>query len=247
MDPIGLELVTWKMSIVLLIMRYSKEIKNLAVKYRLGGKMYPEINDLLKLKVPKATMSFWFKKLELPSKTQEIIKNNISKKLVSARKKSVMVRNTNREKYLKNLNLKNVVLANKITNSEVAKIALAMLCLGEASKSKSKSGFYLGNSDYRIIVLFIKLLKICFEINDSKFRFTIQCRADQDILELEKYWRKVVKMPFGQFYKPRVDSRTKGKPTLDKKYKGVLRVDYIDKKTQLDLESLADMIYNRLS
>ncbi len=57
---------------------------------------------------------------------------------------------------------------------------------------------------------------------------------------------KITGIPKRLFYKTRIDSRTVGKPTLKKDYKGVLRVDYFDTKVQLDLESLADLIYNRL-
>jgi hypothetical protein len=57
---------------------------------------------------------------------------------------------------------------------------------------------------------------------------------------------RVVMVPFGQFYKTRIDARSIGKPTKKVGYKGVLKVDYMDTKVQLELESLASMIYNQL-
>ena len=83
----------------------------------------------------------------------------------------------------------NKPISNKIHDTNIAKIALAMLCLGEASKwSFSHRGFCLGSSDYRIITLFLKLLRICFrDFNITKIRCTVQCRADQNIIELQKY------------------------------------------------------------
>jgi len=56
----------------------------------------------------------------------------------------------------------------------------------------------------------------------------------------------ITHIPSSQFYKPLIDNRTKGKPTLNKNYMGVLRVDYFDRKIQLELESLAKLIYNQL-
>ena len=122
-----------------------------------------------------------------------------------------------------------------------------MLCLGEASKyGGGSSSFSLGSSDRRIVVLFLKLLKKCFDFNLEKVRCTVQCRADQDTERLEKYWRKVVGVPKRLFYKPLVDPRTRGKPTRKSNYRGVLKVDYFSTRVQLELESLADLVYNQV-
>jgi len=218
-----------------------------AIKCRMEGKTYQEINEVLGKRIPKATYTYWFKNISIPLENQEKLRVSIDKKLIVARQKAVNSNKVKRGKYLASLDQINSPISKRIDDQEVAKIALAMLCLGEASKSVSSSGFCLGNSDPRIIVLFIKLLKYSFPTDQTKFRFTIQCRADQSTEELEKYWRKVVGIEVGQFYKARIDPRTIGKPTLDKEYKGVLRVDYIDRKIQLELESLANMIYNHVA
>ncbi|MBI4079144.1 MAG: hypothetical protein HY429_02505 [Candidatus Levybacteria bacterium] len=81
----------------------------------------------------------------------------------------------------------------------------------------------------------------------EKIRCTVQCRADQDIIVLEKFWLDVTKIPRRLFYKAQIDPRTRGKPTKKKDYKGVLRIDYFDTKVQLELESLAQLVYNEMS
>jgi hypothetical protein len=63
---------------------------------------------------------------------------------------------------------------------------------------------------------------------------------------LVKYWRQITKVPESLFCKSRIDPRTAGKPTKNKDYMGILVVDYYDRKIQLRLESLADMVYNQL-
>jgi len=229
----------------LIMNNYSVKDIEMAKELRLKGKTYSEISKELKLIIPKGTFSYWFKGLVLSSDVQDKLSANIAKKLKVARVKAVEANMEIRKKFRFSINEVNLPLSKRIVDPTIAKIALAMLCLGEASKSTSRSGFYLGNSDQRIIVLFMKLLRVCFPINDSKFRFTIQCRADQDIEKLERYWRKVVGVADGQFYKTRIDPRTLGKPTINMDYKGVLRVDYIDKKVQLELESLANLLYNQ--
>lgn len=122
-----------------------------------------------------------------------------------------------------------------------------MLCLGEARKYNSKtSSFYLGSSDPKIIIIFLAFLKICFDFKLEKVRCTVQCRADQNIEELEKYWMGITKIPKSLFYKAQIDPRTIGKPTKKIDYKGVLRVNYLDTKVQLELESLSKLLYNKL-
>lgn len=227
-------------------MRYPKDVVDKAINLRMLGNTSAKINRILGLKVPKSTYAGWFKNIVLTIKAKKRISNETRLKLDKARVLAVAKNKLIRSKFLDSLDTINFDIANTIQDSNVAKIALSMLCLGEASKFKNGSSFSLGNTDPRIILLFIRLLRKCFDIDSSKFRCTVMCRADQDKAELEKYWKNVTGIPEKQFYKTRVDSRTIGKKTLRSDYKGVLRVDYFDTKIQLELESLAELIYNRV-
>ncbi|MDP1743911.1 MAG: hypothetical protein Q8L51_03975 [Candidatus Amesbacteria bacterium] len=228
-------------------MRYSDILITKIRKLRHKGKTYGEINILLNIKLAKSTLHWICRNTPLPNTyLKKITKLNI-KNLGIARATAAVVRKIKREELLKHLQSTNLPISLKINDKKTAKIALAMLCLGEASKSHRGSVFCLGNTDHRIIELFLKLLQICFDDFDiNKIRCTVMCRADQDIESLEKYWLNVIKIPKTQFYKTTIDPRTIGKPTKQKEYKGVLRVDYFDFKTQLDLESLAQLTYNEV-
>ncbi|MDO8487889.1 MAG: hypothetical protein Q7S31_01055 [bacterium] len=225
--------------------KYSNSVRNKVRQLRSQGKTYGEIQGLIGRRFPKSTLSEWCKYTSLPTDHWErISKLNISN-LEKARKLGVEMNLLKRSRMFKEFENTNTPIALTISNKKTAKIALAMLCLGEASKSGGKSAFCLGSSDQRIITLFLKLLQVCFkEFDFRKIRCTVQCRADQDTETLETYWQKITKTPPSQFYKTRIDPRTKGKPTLKNDYKGVLRVDYLNAKTRLELESLADLIYN---
>lgn len=227
-------------------MRYPKDVVDKAINLRMLGNTSAKINRILGLKVPKSTYAGWFKNIVLTIKAKKRISNETRLKLDKARVLAVAKNKLIRSKFLDSLDTINFDIANTIQDSNVAKIALSMLCLGEASKFKNGSAFSLGNTDPRIILLFIRLLRKCFDIDSSKFRCTVMCRADQNKAELENYWKNVTGIPEKQFYKTRVDSRTIGKKTLRSDYKGVLRVDYFDTKIQLELESLAELIYNRV-
>lgn len=228
--------------------RYPKTLIDEARKLRSEGKTYGEIRSSLKQQIPKSTLSFWCKNVILPinylEKIADLNINNLNRGRVIA----LQVNRGRREKYLRNIDSKNLPIAKKIHGKDNAKIALAMLCLGEAAKYNPKGGaaFYFGNSNPTIILTYLALLRQSCDFNSEKLRCTIQCRADQDTRELEAYWIALTKIPKHLFYKTRIDSRTIGKPTRKLDYKGVLRIDYLDNNVRLELESLSRMIYNQL-
>lgn len=227
-------------------MKYSVKIINKVQELRRLGNTYGEIKKILNISIPKSTLSEWCKNVVLPSwYTSRIKKLNLNN-LSRGRQIALEINKIKRDIFIKEINKNNLLIAKGIKNIKTAKIALSMLCLGEASKynRKTRSCFSLGNSDPRIIVLFLSLLKYCFKFDINKVRCTVQCRADQNTVTLENYWREITNIPQKLFYKTRIDPRTIGKPTNKSSYKGVLKVDYFDTKIQLDLESLANLIYN---
>ncbi len=226
---------------------YSEALKLEAKKLRMLGKTYFEINSIFKTSIPKSTLRSWFYGVPLPTNYKNRIvqlnKEHLSKVRISATNSNRI----KRIKFLEALDINNFEVSKEIFNINTAKIALSMLCLGEASKSTTTSPFYLGNSNPKIIILFIKLLKAVYPIDMNKFRCTVQCRADQNQEDLKKYWQGICGIPLKQFYKTRIDSRSIGKPTAKSGYHGVLKIDYLDSKVQLDLESLSNLVYNNVA
>lgn len=227
--------------------RYPREIIDKVRKLRSLGKTYGEIRKDVRSSIPKSTLSDWCKNVKLPKKYIERLAILNKQNLDKGRRMGLEMSKIKREEFFQILRKKNSLIAKKIEEKDVAKMALAMLCLGEASKYKPGRSFNLSNSDHRIITLFIELLKTCFDFNLEKVRCTVQCRADQDTKKLEKYWMNITGIPKRLFYKSRIDPRTKGKPTKKKDYMGVLRVDYLNSAVQHDLESLGDLLYNFVS
>lgn len=227
-------------------MRYSEITIDLAKKLRGRGKTYGEINEYLNLKIPKSTLNFWCKNVPLPKNYAKRMRKLNVVNFGKARNIAIKMNKIKREEFLEKIRQTNLPIANKIMDMGTAKVALAMLCLGEASKY-GNSAFYLGNSDPKIITLFVELLIHCYNIDINKIRCTVQCRADQDTQKLEKYWQKITGIPKNNFYKTRIDPRTIGKPTQKPNYKGVLRVNYSNSYVQQELESLSNLIYNIVS
>lgn len=227
--------------------RYAEPLKQEIRSLRSLGYTYGEISRFINKNIPKSSLADICKHVKLPDEYQSKIANLNSSNLDKGRKTAFELNKVRRLKYLKSIRLENEGIAPGIQHLITGKIALAMLCLGEASKSYSKSQcFTLGSSDYRIIVIFLELLKKYYNFKIEKIRCTVQCRADQDTQVLEEYWSRVSQIPRTSFYRARIDPRTVGKPTLNNDYKGVLRVDYLDRNVQLQLESLAQLVYTQL-
>lgn len=226
--------------------RYSKSLINKAIELRSQGLTYSEISHSLHQIIPKGTYNSWFKNMTLPSHYYKKIKDLNRNHLKNSRLLAIEVNKKKRKVYLEKIDKNNLNTSILINDIQTAKIALSTLCLGEASKYKASKSFSLGNSDPRIIYIFLSLLKKCFDFNIEKVRCTVQCRADQNTQELERYWQEQTGIPKRLFYKTRIDPRTIGKKTKKKDYMGVLRVNYIDTKVQLELESLSNLVYNQL-
>lgn len=215
------------------------KIKQKVIELRQKGKTYGEIQSDLGITIPKGTLSYWCKKIVLPPEYKErvsrLMAEGLNKSRASALARKQQIREENQELLIK----KHQHIGKVFENKQVALVALAMLCLGEGSKN---SDLYLGNSDPRIIKLFISLLKKCFVFDIEKVRCTVQCRADQNIQELENYWSRVSGIPKRLFYKTRVDPRTLGKKTTRSGYMGVLRVDYMNREVQKTLMVLYNLL-----
>lgn len=215
------------------------DIKQRVIKLRREGKTYGEIQAVLGRKIAKSTLSYWCKRVKLPESYHERVSRLLADGLNRSRAAALAKKQEIKEKHIEELRRKYGYLKEKMKDKDVALVGLTMLCLGEAGKSQS---LYLGSSDARIIKLFLGLLKRCFDFDIEKTRGMIMCRADQNIQELEEYWQKVSGIPKRLFYKTRIDSRTIGKKTLNKDYRGVLRVDYYDAKVQKELKVLYNLL-----
>ena len=218
------------------------ELKESAIKLRKRGKTYSEIQNSLNATIPKSTLSYWCNGIKLPERYQKRIQKIVLNNAEKGRAIALIVNRVKREKYLKSIADRNKYLTTALKNKDTAKIALAVLYLGEGSKGQ-RGSLMFGNSDPFIIDLFLHLLRYCYDINESKFRCTLQCRADQNIKRLEKFWSQITKIPLSQFYKARVDPRTIGKPSKKLDYKGVCRIDYFSAELFIEIKQIAKIIH----
>lgn len=218
------------------------ELREKFNRLRRAGKTYSEILKILKVSVPKGTLSCWSSRIIIPEQSLKLLETARKHALVKAQKVSLETRRKKHQDFLQLLKLKNKYLLRKI-NKDVSKLMLSILYLGEGSKYSARSGLALGSSDPGIIQLFIKLLKECYGKNADQLRCWLAYRADQNLNVLKKFWSNISDIPIKQFYDTKPDPRSIGKKTLKSDYKGVCVVSCLKStKIQLELETISRLI-----
>ncbi|MDD2657639.1 MAG: hypothetical protein PHD04_03205 [Candidatus Pacebacteria bacterium] len=206
---------------------------------RQKGKTYSEIMSLLKTVIPKSTLSYWCRNITVPTSYHSKVKKLNAYNLAAGRKISSNNRKEARKSFLENVDVKNNKLLESFSKDiDSRKIALVILYLGEGSKT-ARGSLMFGNSDPAVVSMFVNLMRECYKLDERKFRCTLQCRADQDIEKLEKFWSKTTKISRELFYTARVDKRSFGQISEKRDYKGVCRIDYFSSAIDLELKRLA--------
>ncbi len=229
-------------------MGYPEQVKKTARKLRAKGKTFSEIKKQLGLKIPKSTVSDWCSDVKLPKWYSKKLALLNTTSLNKAQKMSLVSNQIKRERFIKEIRIKNKEIIKQVTsNANSLKVLLAFLYLGEGAKWKSHRGLMLGSSNPIIINLYINLLKKCYGIMPNKLKCRISYRADQNIKELENYWSRITSVPSQNFYKTKPDPRTIGKITKNKDYKGVCVVTCAGTDIQLELEEIVKIISRAIS
>lgn len=202
---------------------YDKKI--LAVKLRKEGLSIGIIES--QLKIPRSTLSGWFKNIELTEKQKLKLEKGRKEGLIKARKNAVLWHNTQKERRLIQAEKEALSILKGIDtkNKHTLNLALAMLYLGEGSKKAEEVS--MGNSDPLLLKIFINILKTNYNIDAGRIRCELYLRADQDPLKIKKFWSKELSLPIDNFKYFHIDHRTDNSKTYPD-YKGVCMVRYGD-------------------
>lgn len=200
-----------------MIHRTTKE-KEEAIKLRKSGKSLRFIES--RLNIPKSTLNGWFRGLILSKSASNRIEAKRLRLLSQGRVKAVKWHNLQKSNRLKLAYQEATKLLYKIQNKDqsIIELALSLLYLGEGSKKQV--GLALGNSDPLILQFYILILRNIYQIPLTKLRAELHLRADQNAVQLIRYWSKQLDLPIQNFYTVTHDYRTEGKPTYSS-YHGV--------------------------
>ena len=163
---------------------------------RENGNSIREIEKILK--IPRSTLSGWFKNIKLTKEQKSKLNKNWQNALDYARKKAVVWHNKQKEIRIREAQNEAINTLKNIDKNDnyILELALAMLYLGEGAKSNGTS---MGNSNPLILKFFIKSIKTLFNIDKSDIMCDLHLRSDQNIKETILYWSNELDIPKIQF------------------------------------------------
>ena len=161
------------------------DLKPRAIKMRENGASIRKVEKLLK--IPRSTLSGWFRSIELTKNQKRKLNNNWLNALNNARKKAVLWHNHQKELRIKAAQREAMEILNRIntTDNHIIELAIAMLYLGEGSKTQTTS---MANSNSLIIQFFIKSLEKIYKINKNTLKYELHLRSNQNELQAIDYW-----------------------------------------------------------
>jgi hypothetical protein len=171
------------------------------------------------LRIPKSTLSVWFRGIKLDEKKKGRLHQKWRDSLIIAREKAAIWHNQQKELRMKEAEQSAEVTVSEldIDNFPLQELAVAMLYLGEGVKANTTC---IANSNPLILRFFLKSLWRLYSIDPSKVKCELHLRADQDAEVMKLYWSNELQIPVVNFTSVSFDKRTLNRPTYDS-YKGV--------------------------
>lgn len=187
------------------------DLKPKARKMRKKGNSLRSIEE--ELGIPRSTLSGWFKGLELTKAQKERLKKNKLRALERAREKAKSWHRNEKRKRIKKLHNEADKVLNDIDSSDgsIHELALALLYLGEGSKSDKETS--LSSTSPDILRFFIFGLKKLYNVRTEDFNCDLRLRMDQDKDKETDYWMNELDFPRKNFSKVYYDKRTTGSKT----------------------------------
>jgi len=120
-----------------------------------------------------------------------------------------------------------------------------MLYWAEGVKS-GQSTVDLANSDQRMIVLFLRVLREIYRVNEGRLRVLLYCYQNQDVSRLIRFWSGLLNIPKHQFIKPYV-RRDFDLNKTNRMPHGLVHIRYNDKRLYSQILEDIDIIVSDLS
>lgn len=186
-------------------MRWTLDVKAKARKMRLEGSTYSEITR--ECGVVKSTLCEWFKGLPYPNHPYF---TNRKEWMAEIRKLSLGVRRKNREKRLVELKEEMKMKVEELDYVGIGhkRAILSMLYWAEGCK---EGIVQFVNVDPRLMLLFLTLLRECYEIDESKLRVRLHLHYYHRAGKVINFWSELLNIPKNKFGKIYWKKRSKEK------------------------------------
>lgn len=180
--------------------------KNKALKLRLKGRSYSEINQIFG--IPKSTLSGWFTDLELPESARERIKKRVYEKSIKGLIKRNKLQTHLAEKRARELRGNAKKEIGKISRQNLFVIGIALYWaegykrpIVKNGKVKTFHSVSLTNSDPYLVKVFLRFLREICRVPEEKITADIRIYQHQNENYLLKFWSKITNIPINSFKK----------------------------------------------
>ena len=204
--------------------------KQKARKLRAKGYTIARISAMLG--VAKSSVSLWVR----DQKLSDYAKKRITAVSDQARLKAIQNRKMQRHKLESDImqRLELEIHQMELYCNPFSKLACALLFWAEGGKTDRSLMFM--NSDPHMIRAFLKLLRLSFELDESKFRVCLHLHSYHNKAKQTRYWAEITSIPVKQFIKPYSKKNT-GKRKKEG-YQGCASLRYHDYKVAMELKLL---------
>lgn len=175
--------------------------KSEAIKLRLGGKSYGEIQKLLNIS-SKGTLSYWFRNLNLPIKAKKIL----AKKVFNIQKRGLLEFNKRRTALIKEENQRILIQAQKeiprLSRKDLLILGTA-LYWGEGTTREKQRGYQriaFSNSDPEMVKVFMAYLRKVLEVKEDKIKAEIHTYPNLSKERATRFWSINTGLPTKRFY-----------------------------------------------
>ncbi len=219
---------------------HAPAVRARVIKLRRRGWSLDELSE--KLQLPKTTVQGWVRSITLSARARKRIRRRILKGGRHGRSLAVAAwRRRSASSALEIFQTADALVGQIPLEPTLGRLVCALLYLCEGSKNRRAGRVCFGNSDPRVIRMFLSLLRRYFTVDEQRIRCQVMYRADQDFQKLVRYWSSVTDIPKTQFYQSQPDPRTRGKPTCKPHYAGVCVVQYGDARLFVMLQAIAEV------
>lgn len=211
---------------------------------RQQGLTYREIIAELGGDIPKNTISEWVRDIELTIEQKDRIRQIELEARARGRPLAAEWHHEQKRQRLQDAEEWAEPLTNQVIHDANALILMASaLWLGEGSRADDVLKF--GNSDARIIMGWLEILRRCFSIDESKLACQLAISEGMPDQELKEYWSAITRIPLDRFHK---SSIKKGQPPIEREgYKGVCTVVYFSAALRRQIGALGYQILDKLT
>lgn len=180
--------------------------KNKALKLRLQGRSYNEMNKILG--IPKATLSDWFRYLELPEKAKERIKNRVYEKSVLGLIKRNKLQTHIAEQRARKIRKTAKREIKKLSKKELLLIGASLYWAEGYKRPIVKNGkvrayhpVSMTNSDPSLIKIFLRFLREVCVVPEEKITANLRIYEHQNENYLLEFWSKLTGIDYNRFEK----------------------------------------------